>query len=96
MSDETRRYEAVIVLNAQTEDAVDNLINAVGKEIEEEGAKLDSIDKMGLKTFAYNARKQAKGFYVNYFFDATPGVIRKLRERLTLNKDIYLQHYQSA
>ena len=96
MSDETRKYEAVIVLNKQGEDGVDDLISAIGKEMEEEGAKLDKIDKLGKKTFAYDARKQPAGYYVNYFFEGAPNVVDKLRTRLTLNTDIYMQHYQSA
>lgn len=96
MSDENRKYEAVIVLNIQGEDGVDALISSVGKEIEAEGAKLDKVDKLGKKTFAYNARKQASGYYVNYHFAAAPAAVRKVRERLTLNTSIYLQHYQLA
>ena len=96
MSEEKRNYEAVIVLNIQGEDGVDDLISSVGKEIEAEGAKLDKIDKLGKKTFAYNARKQASGYYVNYHFAAAPDAINKVREKLTLNNSIYLQHYQLA
>lgn len=95
MSDETRKYEAVIVLS-QGEEGIDDLIQSVGKEMEEEGAKLDKIDKIGRRTFAYNARKQAGGYYVNYFFEGAPELIDKLRERLNLNNDVYLHHYQSC
>ncbi|MFT5470711.1 MAG: small subunit ribosomal protein S6 [Verrucomicrobiales bacterium] len=96
MSDESRKYEAIIVLNMQSEEGVDELVSSVGKEMEEEGAKLDSIEKIGKKTFAYNARKQASGYYVNYFFAGGADIVDKVRERLTLNKSIYLQHYQSV
>ena len=92
---ETRKYEAIIVLS-QSEDSVDDMIATIGKEMEEEGVKLDKIDKLGKRTFAYNARKQASGYYVNYFFEGDPSVIKKIRSRLTLNTDIYLQQYQAA
>lgn len=96
MSEARRKYQAVIVLNLQGEEGVDELINSVGREMEAEGAKLDRVDKIGKKQFAYNARKQAAGFYVNYHFEAQPDVINKVEERLHLNTSIYLQYYQRA
>lgn len=96
MSDEKRKYEAVIVLNIKGDDGVDKLVKNVEKEMEGEGAKMDRIDQLGKKEFAYNARKQASGFYVNYYFEAAPNTITKIKEKLDLNSDIYLQHYQLA
>lgn len=93
MSDETRNYEAVVVLNVRGEEGVDEKINQVGREFEEEGATLDKIDKLGSREFAYNARHQATGYYVNYYFKAAPAAIEKMKTRLDLNTDIYLQQY---
>ncbi len=95
MSDETRTYEAVIVLNIRSEEGVDEKISDVGRELEDEGATLDKIDKIGKRDFAYNARHQASGYYVNYYFKAAPSTIEKIRTRLNLNTDIYLQQYFS-
>ncbi|RFC48285.1 MAG: small subunit ribosomal protein S6 [Verrucomicrobia bacterium] len=94
MSEQKRDYEAIIVLNLQGEEGIDEKINAVGREIEEEGAKLEKIDRIGKREFAYNARKKKSGYYVNYFFKAEPDTIAKLRGRLRINPDIYLQSYQ--
>lgn len=96
MSEERRKYEAVIVLSLHGEEGVDDLINSVGREMEAEGAKLDSVDKIGKKPFAYNARHQASGFFVNYFFEAVPAAIAKIEERLRLNTSIYLQYFQRS
>jgi len=94
MSEEKRKYEGIVVLNLQGEEGVDDLISSVGQEIEAEGAKLDKIDKLGKREFAYNARKQASGYYVNYYFEAPPETVQKVENRLKLNTDIYLQYYQ--
>ena len=94
MSEQKRDYEATIVLNLQGEEGMDEKINAVGREMEEEGAKLEKIDRIGKREFAYNARKKRAGFYVNYFFKAQPDSITKMRTRLRINPDIYLQSYQ--
>ena len=90
-----RKYEGMIVLNTQgNETSVDDLVSAIGKEIEEEGAKLDEIKQVGRRKFAYNARKLDGGHYVNYHFEASPDVVAKIQTRLTLNDAVHLQHYQ--
>ena len=91
----SRKYEGLIVLNTKGKDAsVEELISAVGKELEAEGAKLDEVTQMGRKEFAYNARKLEAGYYVTYAFEAEPDVITKATERLKLNDVVFLQHYQ--
>ena len=90
-----RKYEGMIVLNTQgNETSVDELVSVVGKEIEEEGAKLDEIKQIGRRKFAYNARKLDGGHYVSYKFEADPVVVEKIQARLTHNDAVHLQHYQ--
>ena len=93
-----RKYTGVIVLNLQgKEESLDAIVSGISKELEEEGATMDQIDRIGRKDFAYeNHAKQKHGFYVNYVFEAEPDVIDKIRTRLSLNKDVQLQHYQVA
>lgn len=90
-----RKYEGLIVLNTQgTEKSIDDLVSAVSKEMEAEGAKLDEIKQLGRKKFAYNSRKLDAGHYVNYVFEAEGDVIDRLKNRLKLNSTVFLQHYQ--
>ncbi len=90
-----RKYEGLIVLNTQgTEKSVDDLVGAVAKELEAEGAKLDEIKQIGRKQFAYNARKLDGGHYVNYIFEGEADIIEKIKSRLTLNDSVHLQHFQ--
>ena len=90
-----RKYEGVIVLNAQTlGDGIDAMISRIGKEMEEEGAKLQQIDQLGRKEFAYPQRDASGAFFVNYQFEADPSAVEKLRARLSLIDDIRVQHYQ--
>jgi len=93
-----RKYTGVIVLNLQgKEESLDDIVNAISNEIEDEGATMDQIDRLGRKEFAHeNHAKQKHGFYVNYVFEADPEKIAKIRSKLSLNKDIQLQHYQIA
>ena len=91
----SRKYEGLIVLNTKGNDkGVDDLVSSVGKEMEAAGAKLDEVQQLGRRQFAYNARDLDGGHYVNYVFDASPEVIAKIQERLKLNDVVHLQHYQ--
>ena len=90
----SRKYESLIVLDTKgNEDSIDDLIGAVAKEMEAEGAKLDEIQQLGRRKFAYNARHLDGGHYVNYIFMAEPAQLDSIQSRLKLNKLVHLQHY---
>ena len=90
-----RKYEGLIVLNTKgKEDSVDELVGAVAKEMEAEGAKLEEIKQMGRRNFAYNARHIDGGHYVNYIFEADTQQVQKIQGKLKLNALVHLQHYQ--
>lgn len=93
----SRKYQGVIVINAKgKEESVDEMVSGIGQEIEEEGGKLEQIDQLGKREFVYNARHLSHGFYVNYYFEAEPSVVAKLRKRLSLNKAVHLQYYNRS
>lgn len=73
---------------------MDDLVSAVAKQMEAEGAKLDEIQQLGRKTFAYNARHLEAGHYVNYVFEAEPAQVEKIEGRLKGDATVHLQHYQ--
>ena len=83
------------MLNTKGNDkGIDDLVGSVGKEMEAVGAKLDEIQQLGRRQFAYNARDLEGGHYVNYVFEASPEVIANIQTRLKLNDVVHLQHYQ--
>ena len=91
----SRKYEGLIVLNTKSiEGSVEDLVTAVSKEIEAEGAKLDEVQQLGRKKFAYNSRHLESGHYVNYFFKAEPDAIDRIQAKLRLNGNVHLQHFQ--
>jgi len=90
-----RKYEGVIVLNAQgKEEGVDDMISGISKKMEGEGATLEQIDRLGKKEFAYNARHLSHGYYVNIQFDAAPEALPKIRDFLIRDEDVHLQYFQ--
>ncbi|MDB4409017.1 30S ribosomal protein S6 [Akkermansiaceae bacterium] len=84
----------IILKTKGNEASIDDLVSAVAREMEEEGAKLDEVKQAGRKKFAYPSNKIDGGHYVNYLFEADAPVIEKINERLKLNTDVHLQHYR--
>ncbi|MBK1827843.1 30S ribosomal protein S6 [Haloferula rosea] len=92
----TRNYEGLIILNTKGIDgSIEDLISSVGKEIEAEGGKLDEVQQLGRRQFAYPAKHLDGGHYVNYLFEADSAAIEKIQSRLKLNDHVHLQHYQT-
>ena len=91
----SRKYQGLIVLNTKSlEGSVDDLVGAIAKELEAEGAKLDAINQLGRHQFAYNARHVEAGHYVNYVFQGAPDTVEKIQARLRLNQHVHIQHFQ--
>jgi small subunit ribosomal protein S6 len=90
----SRKYQGLIVLNTKShEGSVDELVTAVSKELETEGAKVEKINQLGRRQFAYNSRHLEAGHYVNYIFQGAPDVITRIQARLRLNGSVHLQHF---
>jgi small subunit ribosomal protein S6 len=90
-----RRYEALLVLNTHAkEENVKEMIEHLESEFEKEGAKVEQVQKMDKRQFAYMAGALDTGYYVNFILDADPQLIVRLRTKFKLNPDVYRQHYQ--
>lgn len=90
----SRKYQGLIVLNTKSLDGtVDELVTAVGKELETEGAKMEKITQLGRRQFAYNSRHLEAGHYVHYTFQGGPDIVSKIQDRLRLNGHVHLQHF---
>lgn len=91
----SKKYEALIILKSQAEQSVDELVQIIGKKIEDNGAQLDEIKNLGRKDFAYPQKHISGGVYVNYGFTAEANVIKELQAVLTLEEGVHLQHYRA-
>lgn len=90
----SRKYQGLIILNTKSlEGTVDELVTAVSKELEAEGAKLSNIEQHGRQKFAYESNHLEAGHYVSYTFESAPDAIGKIQKRLSLNTHVHLQHY---
>ncbi|MCB1132274.1 MAG: 30S ribosomal protein S6 [Verrucomicrobiae bacterium] len=91
----SRTYQGLIVLNTKSLDGtIDDLVSAVAKEIEGEGAKIAKIEQLGRRQFAYPSNHLESGHYVSYQLEGDSDVVTKVQDRLRLNDNVHMQHYQ--
>jgi len=89
------RYEALLVLNTQgREDTVKEIIDRLESEFQQEGARIEQVQKMDRRPFSYVAGSVSAGYYVNFVVNAEPQSIAKLRLKFKLDPEIYRQNYQ--
>jgi small subunit ribosomal protein S6 len=90
-----RRYEALLVLNSQgKEETIREIIERLESDFQKEGAQIEQVQKMDKRHFSYVAGSIDAGYYVNFIFDAEPGVIARLRTKFKLDPEVYRQSYQ--
>ena len=90
-----RRYEALLVLNAQgKEDTVREIIERLESEFQKEGAQIEQVQKMDKRHFSYVAGALDSGYYVNFVFNADPALVAKLRAKFKLDPEVYRQSYE--
>ena len=90
-----RRYEALLVLNAQgKEDTVREIIDRLESEFQKEGAQIEQVQKMDKRHFSYVAGALDSGYYVNFVFNADPALIVKLRTKFKPDPEVYRQSYE--
>src|SRR5947199_9518792 len=89
------RYEALLVLNAQgREETVKEIIDRLESDFQQEGAKIEQVQKMDKRQFSYASGPLNAGYYVNFVFNAEPQSIAKLRSKFKLDPEVYRQNYQ--
>jgi small subunit ribosomal protein S6 len=72
---------------------MDELVTAISKDIEAAGAKVEKINNMGRKDFAYIPRKINGAHYVTYTISGESDCIAKIQEKLALNDSVYLNQF---
>ena len=86
-----KRYEGLFILNtAAKEEGIKDAIDKISSEISSAGGKVETVQKMDKKNFTRIADKKfTSGFYVNVIFESKPDALAQLRNRFTLNDEIF-------
>jgi len=88
VSDEhrTRRYETMIVLRADLQEAgVKEQIERVRKLLETQGAIVGGIHEWGLRELAYAIKKERRGYYILVEYVASAAAVAELERTLKLS-----------
>ena len=80
-----RKYELLYAISATVnEQERENIIVKQKKFIEDRGGKILTLDKWGMRKFAYPIKFQNEGFYVLMTFEAEAGLIREMENALNI------------
>ena len=88
MSDEhrTRRYETMIVLRTDVQEAgVKEQIERIRKLLETQGAMVGGIHEWGLRELAYAIKKERRGYYILIEYTASAAAVAELERTLKLS-----------
>src|ERR1051325_7909410 len=86
-----KRYEGLFILNTTAkEEGIKDVIDHVSNDINAAGGKIETVQKMEKRGFSRVADKKfASGFYVNVIFEAGPTTVAQLRQKFSLNDDVF-------
>lgn len=93
-----KRYEGLFILNtAGKEEGAKEVIDKISAEIEKNGGKVETVQKMDRRSFSrVTKRSMTSGFYVNFIFEGKPEIITVLRSRFALSDDVYRVMFSEA
>jgi ribosomal protein S6 len=93
-----KRYEGLFILNtAGKEETLQDTIDKISTEIASAGGKVETVQKMDKKHYARVAdKKHTAGYYVNVIFNAAPAVVAVLRNKFSLNEDVFRVLFTSS
>ena len=82
------KYESVFIINPSVEDAgVKTLIQKFSDLINSDG-KVESVDELGKKKWAYEIKKNTEGNYVVLNFEANPAVVAELERIYRITDEV--------
>jgi len=93
-----KRYEGLFILNTTgKEETLQDTIDKISTEISSAGGKVETVQKMDKKHYARVADKKfTAGYYVNVIFNAAPNVVAVLRNKFSLNEDVFRVLFTSS
>ena len=88
------KYELMyIVSSAASEEQREALINKFSTMVEEKGGKIVSLEKMGMRKFAYPINFKNEGFYVLMTFEADSVVVDEMNKLMNITENIVRQMF---
>ena len=84
-----KKYETTIVLDAGVDPAaIDNEIGSIGNTITANGGKILTVERWGVRRFAYELKKRHQGNYIHIKFEGPGGIPDQLNQQYRINEKI--------
>ena len=81
-------YESVIIIKPNLEEGeIEGIITKISDLINQNG-EVTKVEKMGVKTLAYEIKKNKEGYYIIFYFEAKADVIFELERNYRINENI--------
>lgn len=88
------KYELLYIISQDANDEQkEALINKFSKMIEDKGGKIVSLEKIGMKKFAYPINFKNEGFYVLMTFEADSAVVDEMNKLMNITEHIVRQMF---
>lgn len=83
------KYELLVILSAQQDDAAnDALVEKVKGILVSKGVNVESVDKWGVRKYAYKINFKDEGFYVLFNIEADGKVIADVQKLLNITDNV--------
>ena len=85
-----RRFETLLLLSPElAAEAREALIAALSGVIEREQGAIVKIDHWGMKELAYPVRKQMRGYYVRFEYNAPPALVAEFERNIRISDGMF-------
>ena len=83
------KYEVLYILDSKLDDAAkDAACEKYSALVKELGGEVESVDKWGVKKFAYEIDAKTEGFYVLMNFSSAPEFPMELERRMRIDENV--------
>ncbi len=81
------KYELLYIISCDApEETREAIIKKFSDMVEKDGGKVESIEKIGMKKFAYPIQDKQEGFYVLMNFESSPTLPRQMEQQMALTE----------
>lgn len=81
------KYELLYIISCDApEETREAIIKKFSDMVEKDGGKVESIEKIGMKKFAYPIQDKQEGFYVLMNFESNPTLPREMEQQMALTE----------
>ena len=87
-----QKYQILYIIDKDVADeAKDQLVEKINELIASLGGTVSTVDKWGLRKYAYPIKFKDEGYYVLVLFEAPPAAIKELDRQMRINVNIVRQ-----